>query len=117
MAREIINTKADYDVVGDGSKDCTQNLLDAFADAKQQIVNGNSCIIQVPGGDIAISGTLELVGTTAGAPMLQGLDGGAFDLKSSRLAWTGPAGGTVLKTTAFNRGRIENVAINMGSAS
>ncbi len=117
MSRELIDTESSFDVVGDGSTDCTQNLLDAFARAKTKIATGNTCILRIPAGDIAVSDELMLEGTTAGAMCLEGTDGGAFDMACSRLVWHGAAGKTVLSTKAFNRGRIRNIAIRMGQAA
>lgn len=118
MARAIIDTVKDYTVVADGSKDCTQELLDAAADAYAVIAGGDHCTIQLPEtGDIVVSSKIGLTGIQGGAPCLKGGEGGdAFDLSCCRLVWKGPAGGTVLQTSGFNRGQIKNVAIKMGNA-
>lgn len=117
MARELLDARTDYDVIGDGVVDCTQNLLDLLSDAKTINGAGDSCIAKLPGGDILVKAPLVLEGDSAAAPCLLGMDGGAFDKPCTRLVWGEPAGGTMLTTSGFNRGRIIGVAFKMNNAA
>lgn len=112
MAAVVIDAQQKFGIKGDDGRDYTEELQAAALLATKAVKLGDAAEVVIPPGDIRHSATLVFRGTQAGAPVVRGTYGDGFNVRGSRLLWTGPDNGLQVYLEGFNRGRITDVALD-----
>jgi hypothetical protein len=115
VALRVIDAAKDFDVRADG-RDETENLLDVATRAFRAVKGGDACEVQLPAGEVTTSDRIVIKGYADGSPRFVGAGGRSYNRQGTKLVYRGPAGGTALFLSGFNRGELRDFSIDQGDA-